>query len=106
MLAEVGTKLLVVFAAELLEESCAGFGEIDFKDRFVVEEPFRGCTGVRTEISVGGDLRAVGMKGIDIGGQDFVVVTRIISNAIEVGREAVIAKEPQVFDEGIAREFT
>ena len=80
---QVLVKRGVIRAAKTPKQRRANFGNVDAPLRVFVADAFRGRLRVTAEIRVGRDRRAIGVKRIDIGGHDVVVVAGIALDAVE-----------------------
>lgn len=97
-----GAEVVVVFAAVEFEEFGAGFGDVHAASSLFVAQALARRPVVRTKVSVGFSRGAVGVVGKNIRGHGpRLLVSRIAVDAVENGREIVIAEQPQVGEENI-----
>ena len=97
---QVPLEVGVIGAAKESEQFGARGRKVDAPLSIFIAQALARRPVIRAKIGVGFDRRAVGVKGVDVGGHGSgVFVPRVAVNAIEDGREAMVAEELQVVAE-------
>ena len=91
----------IFLSPEFLEKGSSGLGDVDLADGFIVADPFARGTVVGAEKGVGLHGGAIGVEGIDIGGDAGVFVARVGADPVEDRGKAEVAKASLIFEQNV-----